>query len=128
MVRVCDCCRRREVSVVVDAILGLLLCQLIGEIVSRALNLPVPGPVVGMLLLFTVLRWQGKVPAPLETTAHNILAHLPLLFVPAGVGVIVHLPLLSREGAPLLAAIVVSTMVTLLVTGLTIRLLRNRKG
>lgn len=111
----------------IDALLGILLFQLIGEVVSRGLNLPVPGPVVGMLLLFTILRWRGGPPEALSNTAHGILANLPLLFVPAGVGVMVHLPLLAREGAPLLAAIVVSTSITLLITGLTVHWLRRRK-
>ncbi len=111
----------------IDALLGILLFQLIGEVVSRGLNLPVPGPVVGMLLLFAILRWRGGPPEALSNTAHGILSHLPLLFVPAGVGVMVHLPLLAREGAPLLAAIVVSTAITLLMTGLTVHWLRRRK-
>ncbi|MBO9337913.1 MAG: CidA/LrgA family protein [Chloroflexus sp.] len=111
----------------IDALLGILLCQLIGEVVSRGLSLPIPGPVVGMLLLFTILRWRGRIPDQLRTTAQTILDHLPLLFVPAGVGVIVHLPLLNREGLPLLATIVVSTMITLLVTGFTMSILPKRK-
>ncbi len=111
----------------IDALLTILIFQLIGEVLSRGLNLPIPGPVVGMLLLFTVLRWRGGPPERLSTTAHGLLAHLPLLFVPAGVGVMVHLPVLTREGGPLLAAIVVSTIVTLLVTGLTVHWLRRGK-
>lgn len=111
----------------IDALLGILLFQLIGEVLSRGLNLPVPGPVVGMLLLFAILRWRGGPPEALSNTAHGILANLPLLFVPAGVGVMVHLPVLAREGAPLLAAIVVSTSITLLITGLTVHWLRRRK-
>ncbi|ACL26586.1 CidA/LrgA family protein [Chloroflexus aggregans] len=111
----------------IDALLGILLCQLIGEVISRGLRLPVPGPVVGMLLLFAILRWRGGPPPQLSTTAHGLLAHLPLLFVPAGVGVIVHIPLLIREGLPLFAAIIVSTIITLLVTGLTVHWLYRRK-
>ncbi|WP_216636368.1 CidA/LrgA family protein [Chloroflexus islandicus] len=78
----------------IDALLGILLFQLIGEVVSRGLNLPVPGPVVGMLLLFAILRWRGGPPEALSNTAHGILANLPLLFVPAGVG---------GDGSPALA-------------------------
>lgn len=111
----------------IDALLSILIFQLIGEVLSRGLNLPVPGPVIGMLLLFAVLRWRGGPPEPLSATANSILAHLPLLFVPAGVGVMVHLPLLAREGAPLLTAIVISTAITLLMTGLTVHWLRRRK-
>ncbi|WP_298816131.1 CidA/LrgA family protein [Chloroflexus sp.] len=111
----------------IDALLGLLFFQLIGEVLSRGLNLPIPGPVVGMLLLFTVLRWRGGPPAQLSATAHGVLSHLPLLFVPAGVGVMVHLPVLAREGGPLLAAIIASTVVTLIVTGLTVHWLRRGK-
>ncbi len=110
----------------VDALLALLFFQLVGEVVSRALSLPVPGPVLGMLLLFIFLRWRGGPPPQLSATAHGILSHLPLLFVPAGVGVMVHLGLLASEGIPLLVTIVVSTTITLLVTGLVMRFLRRK--
>jgi putative effector of murein hydrolase LrgA (UPF0299 family) len=103
----------------------LLVCQLAGETVARALSLPLPGPVVGLILLVAALLVMarfGRVETetidstPLGTVANGLLATLGLLFVPAGVGVIQHLGLLSRHGLALLLALLVSTVLTLIVT------------
>lgn len=66
----------------------LLVCQLLGEIVIRALSLPVPGPVLGMFFLFLFLLLRDGPSTELRTTAQALLQHLSLLFVPAGTGVV----------------------------------------
>jgi putative effector of murein hydrolase LrgA (UPF0299 family) len=68
----------------------ILVCQLIGEVSVLVTRLPVPGPVLGMLLLLAWLLLRGGVPESVGRTADTLLAHLSLLFVPAGVGVLVH--------------------------------------
>ena len=75
----------------------LLGCQLAGELIVRALGAPVPGPVLGMVLLCAILALRGSTPATLHSTANGLLAHLSLLFVPAGVGVMVHLHHIGNE-------------------------------
>ena len=75
----------------------LLVCQLAGEVLVRLATIPVPGPVVGMLLLLVILFARGGVPDALGQTTGGLLDHLSLLFVPAGVGIIVHLPLVAAE-------------------------------
>ena len=100
----------------------LLACQLAGEVLVVALGVPVPGPVVGMALLFLTLSLRRKVGQPLESAAGSLLGHLSLLFVPAGVGVIVHLDRIGDEWLPILAALVLGTLTTLVVTALTMRL------
>ena len=72
----------------------LLLMQSGGEALSHFLKLPVPGPVVGMVLLLLALRWQ-PVQDAVAPAAGFLLQHLSLLFVPVGVGVMTHLALLS---------------------------------
>jgi holin-like protein len=94
----------------------LLVCQLVGEILVRLTGLLVPGPVIGMLLLFTLLLIRKGVPAPLQMTAGGLLDHLSLLFVPAGVGVVVHLPLVVAEWPAIATSIIVSTILTIIVT------------
>jgi holin-like protein len=96
----------------------LLLFQLAGEVLVQFFALPVPGPVIGMALLFTALVIRDGAPAPLRTTANNLLQHLSLLFVPAGVGVMVHLSRLGDEWPAIVGALLVSTFVTLGVTAL----------
>lgn len=100
----------------------LLVLQLIGEVLVQWLGLPVPGPVVGMALLFAALMARGETPAPLRETANTLLQHLSLLFVPAGAGIMVHASLLAREWLPTLAAVVLSCAITLLLTAAVLRL------
>jgi holin-like protein len=103
----------------------LLVCQSAGELLARLLQLPLPGPVLGMLLLLVALRWP-LVRTPVGAVADALLAHLSLLFVPVGVGVMTHLGLLSQYGLRMLVAIVVSTWIGLAVTAVVLRaLLRN---
>lgn len=104
----------------------LLLLQTLGELLVRQLGLPLPGPVVGMGLLWLALRWT-PVREPVEATARFILAHLSLLFVPVGVGVMAHLPLLSDWGWRLAVTLVLSTWIGLAATALVLRALWSRK-
>jgi putative effector of murein hydrolase LrgA (UPF0299 family) len=103
----------------------LLLFQLMGEALTRALALPAPGPVVGLALLLVALAaynmWRpfddkALVESDLGRVSNGLLASLSLLFVPAGVGVVQYLGLLREQGVALAAALVVSTLLTLLAT------------
>jgi holin-like protein len=103
---------------VIPAITALLACQLAGEVIARALGLPVPGPVIGMVLLFAVLLLRGReAPTGLGAAADGLLNNLGLLFVPAGVGVVLHLPLLARDWAPLSLAVLAGTLAAIAATG-----------
>lgn len=100
----------------------LLLCQSAGEAAARLLHLPLPGPVLGMLGLAAALVWPQLRP-PVGAAADVLLAHLSLLFVPVGVGVMTHMALISHYGARMLLALVLSTWVGLAVTALVLRAL-----
>lgn len=102
-----------------EALTLILVCQLAGEVGVLLTGLPVPGPVVGMLLLLGWLFLRGGVTEPVGRTADALLAHLSLLFVPAGVGVLVHWERMRGEWAAIAAALVLGTLVTLAVTALT---------
>ena len=99
----------------------LLVFQLIGEAISHGLNLPVPGPVIGFMLLLLALAIRGSVPAELRTTATGMLQHFGLMFVPAGVGVMVHLSRLRDEWLPISVAVVLSTVLTIGCTALVMQ-------
>ena len=112
----------------------ILLCQLAGEVMVRGLALPMPGPVVGMLLLLLLLlardRFALLAKGPLlgdgvEGASRGLLAHLSLLFIPAGVGVVQKLDLLAEHGIAILLILAVSVVITLLVTVATF-LIANR--
>lgn len=91
----------------------LLIFQLLGEVLARALHLPLPGPVIGMALLFITLCAVPRL-AAITATARLLLANLSLLFVPAGVGVVGHLDTFGTEGPALAAAILGSTVLAIL--------------
>jgi len=104
----------------IGALTGLLSCQFAGEILARSLGLPVPGPVVGMVLLSAALllaRRGEEAPPALGATADALLGNLGLLFVPAGVGVVIYLPVLARDWAPISLAILAGTLAGIAVTG-----------
>jgi putative effector of murein hydrolase LrgA (UPF0299 family) len=103
----------------------ILLCQLVGEVTVRGLGLPMPGPVVGLMLLLGLLlardRFATLARGPLrddgvEDASRGLLAHLSLLFVPAGVGVVQKLDLIAAHGIAVAVVLAVSVVVTLLVT------------
>ncbi len=112
------------------ASLGLiLLCQLAGEVIVRGLSLPMPGPVVGLLFLLLLLlardRFGVLARGPLrqdgvENASRGLLAHLSLLFVPAGVGVMQKLDVVAEHGIAIAAVLAISVVLTLLVTVATI--------
>lgn len=98
----------------------LLLLQTLGELIARGSGLPFPGPVIGMVLLVLGLGWPA-LRQDVTEVAEFLLAHLSLLFVPVGVGVMTHLDLLEHAGGRLLLVVVVSTWVGLIVTALALR-------
>ena len=106
-------------AVVLEALTLILVCQLVGEVSVLFTGLPVPGPVLGMLLLLAWLFLRGDVPESVGRTADTLLAHLSLLFVPAGVGVLVHWERMRGQWAAIAAALVLGTLITLAVTALT---------
>lgn len=106
----------------------LLLFQLCGEFISRSLALPIPGNVMGMGLLLVALA-TGLVKLKwLEEAAELLLANLALLFVPAGVGVMVYGDLIAAEWLPISVATVLSTFVVMAVTGRLAQHLETPEG
>jgi len=107
----------------------LLLFQSIGEGLAQLTHAPVPGPVIGLVLLLAALvlqqrRGHGEW-KPLAQAADGLLAHLSIFFVPAAVGVMLYWEPLAREGLTWIVAIVASTAASIAVTAL---FLRHRLG
>lgn len=101
---------------------ALLACQLAGEVIARGLGLPIPGPVIGIVLLLIVLTIHGRIRRPeaaeqgdVAKAADGLLANLGLVFIPAGVGISQHYKLIFDNGLALVAALVISTVLTLIV-------------
>lgn len=106
-----------------EALTVILVCQLVGELVVVGTGMPLPGPVVGMALLFVGLLIRGGIPEELGRVSGSLLGNLSLLFVPAGVGVMTHLSLLKDDWLPISVSLVVSTLLTIAVTGLLMNFL-----
>jgi holin-like protein len=98
------------------ALAQLLFFQLMGEVLSRGLDLPAPGPVLGMALLFVFLCARGGPDPELAKVTGYFLRYMTILFVPAGVGVMLILPILQEEGVPILLATLISTGLAIAVT------------
>ncbi len=104
----------------------LAACQLAGEAAVQAMHLPVPGPVCGMAILFAALAIKGGVPEGLGKVADTLLVNLSLLFVPAGVGIMLHFKLLAADWLPLSAALILSTLLTIGITASLMAFLSRR--
>jgi holin-like protein len=109
----------------IRALALLLVCQLAGEIFTRALGVPIPGPVIGLALLaigaIVHARVTGAEASSIENTdlgatASALIGSLGLLFVPAGVGIVQQLPLIGPYALAIFVALLVSTVLTLIVT------------
>ena len=123
----------------IAALAGIFLCQLIGELLARGFDLPLPGPVLGMFLLFIILvlrggRTQAKgsashaVPESLGAAADGLLGHLSLLFVPAAVGVMRYFDLLRANALAIVVAVALSTALAMAATALTFKALSPSGG
>ncbi|MDP2743046.1 MAG: CidA/LrgA family protein [Hydrogenophaga sp.] len=110
----------------IPALATLLVFQLVGEALVRALVVPVPGPVVGLALLLLTLVLRPAWVSAIKPTAQTLLQHLSLLFVPAGVGVMLHLQRLGDEAFAIGVALVISTWVGLASAALTMAWLMKR--
>lgn len=111
------------------AIALILLCQLAGELAARAAGLPLPGPVLGAVLLFIYISVRGGPGDSLRQLSDGLLRHLSLLFIPAGVGLIEHLDRIAQEWVAIGTAVILSTLLTLVASGWTFTLvLRWQEG
>jgi holin-like protein len=100
----------------------LLVYQRVGEVTVRLLGIPIPGPVLGMVMLFATLLIRGHTPESLNNASGALLSHLSLLFVPAGVGMMVHFDRIAAEWLPIAVALFLSTIITMIATAFIMQL------
>ena len=108
----------------INSIFIILLFQLMGEFIQKFFEFSIPGPVIGLIFLLSVLLIIKKINKKHEAfdtnlviSAENLLSYLPLLFIPVGVGVVMHLSLLEENLVSVLLVIVFGTLLTLALTG-----------
>ncbi|MDR5866745.1 CidA/LrgA family protein [Halomonas koreensis] len=107
-------------------LLWILLYQWFGTLLSQ-LCLPLPGPIVGMLLLLGHLQVRGEIDASLDKTASCLLHHLPLLLIPPAVGIMTQLEAFLTHGGAILAALLGSLLIGLPLTGGLLQWLMGRR-
>ncbi len=105
----------------------LLAFQLAGEMLQALLQLPVPGPVLGMLLLLLVLGLRGRVSPGLGEDAQQLLRYLPLVLIPPSVGIMNHWDLLRANALAVSLVIIVTTALSLVLAAATLARLSGRR-
>ena len=107
-----------------NSIFTIFLFQLVGEFIQKFLEISIPGPVIGLILLLTVLLIKNKYfnastnfQNDLIRSCESLLNYLPLLFIPVGVGVVMHLTLLEENLISVITIIILGTLLTLGITG-----------
>lgn len=103
----------------------LIFCFL-GEIVHRLSGMPIPGNVLGMLLLFAALCLRILKLEMIEEAANFLLNHLAFFFVPAAVGLMTCLPLIKGHLISIFVIIIVTTIIIMAVTAITVQALKRR--
>jgi holin-like protein len=120
-----------------NSIFLILFFQLSGEFIKKFFEISIPGPVVGLFLLLTILLFikksHYKIPVDFEinliNSSENLLNYLPLLFIPVGVGVVMHLSLLEENVVPVMLVIIIGTLLTLALTAFVMdKLLKEDKN
>lgn len=105
-------------------LITLLACQLVGELAVRLTGAPVPGPVIGMLVFLVVLQLRRPGPDhPIVQAPNLLLSHLHLLFIPAGVGIVVYLAEIRDQALPIAVGLWGSWLLGIVVTGWVVTLL-----
>jgi len=115
------------------AIFFIFLFQLVGEFLQKYFVLAIPGPVIGLLLMLVALLLQrgsrdsdSDFGQKVINASNHLLQYLSLLFVPIGVGVVMHLQLLESQLVKVLGVIIIGTLLTIIVTAALFQALRKR--
>jgi len=105
----------------------LIICA-VGEVLNKAVHIPLPGSIIGMLLLFFCLI-SGLIKLEMiEDISRFLLDHLAFFFIPSGVGLLAYVGILKRNFVPLMVICFVSTILVMVVTGFTVQLIKGRKA
>lgn len=108
-----------------QGLIVLIALQLVGEAISTYMEIPIPGAIIGMVLLLAYLMVKGYVTEELTSTANQLFPYLPLLLIPASVGVVQYGDLLEKEGMAILTALVLSVILSFAFVPFLFKLLKS---
>ena len=106
--------------------------QLLGEAIQKIFEINIPGPVIGLILLllsFIIfskkLTHSKKIIKEISVTSNQIINYLSLLFVPIGVGVVMHINYLGDNLFKIFSIIIIATLATLVFTAFVMEKIIN---
>ncbi len=105
----------------------LVLCQLLGTALNELLLPMLPGPIIGMLLLFGFLLLRGEVGEPLHLASSSLLKYLPLLLVPPAVGVMAYAEAIAADFWAVAGALLLSLLISIVFAGWLMQKLIDRQ-
>lgn len=105
----------------------LVLFQLLGTGLNALILHMIPGPIIGLVLLFLYLVWSGEVSAPVSEAAGSLLRYLPLLLVPAAVGVMAYAKQIAADFWAIVGALALSLLVSFVFAGWLMQKLIDRQ-
>ena len=111
-----------------SGIVTLLLFTVVGNLISDGLNIPVPGSVIGLVLLMIYLQMKGEIEESLDKVSQFCIRYLAALFVPGCVGIFFLSDLLTQQWLPIFLAMIVATPITLGMTALILQWLLKKFG
>jgi holin-like protein len=115
-----------NIFVVIIQIGLLTVLFLLGNLITKYLHIPLPGSIVGLVLLFLLLQFKVVKIEWIEKGATWLLAELLLFFIPSAVGVVNYQQVISSQGVKLITVIVLSTLTVMAFTGLTAQFIAKR--
>ena len=106
--------------------------QLLGEAIQKIFEINIPGPVIGLILLllsFIIFSKKfthsKKIIKEISVTSNQIINYLSLLFVPIGVGVVMHIDYLGDNLFKIFSIIIIGTLATLVFTAFVMEKIIN---
>lgn len=105
----------------------IMIIAFIAEIIKNFLPLPIPASIYGLLLLFAALCGQIIKVSQIKETAYFLIDIMPIMFIPAAVGVMKHYRIL--EGMYLQSALIIfsTTIFVMAITGVSVQFIIRRK-
>lgn len=113
---------------ILNQYLIIMICLIAGECISEFLHIPIPGNVIGMVILLTALLSGIVKLEHVEEAANTLIKNLSLFFVPVGAGIMLYFNLISKYAAAIIIATFLSTFLVLLITGHVTQGLMKDKG
>lgn len=106
----------------------IFACTFAGELMRYTIPLPVPANIYGILLLFLLLVTKIVPLSSVETTGNFLIDFMPVMFIPAGVGIISSWHSLSPILIPYIAILVISTIIVMCVTANVADVIISKRG